>query len=684
MNYDNKRQMVLEGLPSNEIIEKIKFSRRTTRHSERLSSLSESFSEVSAGGEAWLVWIVDNFLQDILGSVYRIPIGLKLICKCMELHMSRAEVQRETVLSRVWKYLFHLYFDALQYPEEFMESHFATEGRLQALEKLRSIFAKLHNIESQNEHVRKWIYQFVEEVLSLPQERLLRLKSAQDSDRLKSFAVCLSLEQIKALFCIIIRHPDAKELNPRIYSRVVRINDMSDGFTIFNEVKTTKGVLPPDRAYTLFQELSLPHNLEIDYQKMYHEAYRDDKLKNILRQILVTLEPIEEYLIGCHVKSFTELLHRLESKYQKDDEFKGADKIPIIVKIKYFLWLSKQEHLDTVCQAMLDDYQHRIDRNLGLYKNTKVEYLRALQSLKYYLERARNREHHIKDKDLRHKARSLIAQVRFRYCISSPKSRESEFGSSGRFILPNYEKIIIDSQESCIHTKGLEAKHPMADKLHVSTVSEFISAFCSLEEVRTAIATGQDRVGINTNLFWFLDTFGVVAAQSPDFSGQVGWFKEHVENLITRKIHELVFPRKSTYKDLALYTRIRSLEWLTPKQLKIDKKNCVEQVWEIAKKCIQEMEKSTCTSEKFDSIKEFLRIINGLLFINNDGGTVDSIYPMIVYTLIRTKPERLNSNLKYACPYVASSSSSPSRAKCCPAKATASPASSQPSSTSRI
>lgn len=60
------------------------------------------------------------------------------------------------------------------------------------------------------------------------------------------------------------------------------------------------------------------------------------------------------------------------------------------------------------------------------------------------------------------------------------------------------------------------------------------------------------------------------------------------------------------------------------------------------------MQKSTCTSEKFDSIKEFLRIINGLLFINNEGGTADNIYPMIVYTLIRAKPDRLNSNLKYS------------------------------------
>jgi len=59
------------------------------------------------------------------------------------------------------------------------------------------------------------------------------------------------------------------------------------------------------------------------------------------------------------------------------------------------------------------------------------------------------------------------------------------------------------------------------------------------------------------------------------------------------------------------------------------------------------MERATCTNEKFNAVKEFLRIINGLLFINKDSGSMDSIYPMIVYALVRTKPSRLNSNLKY-------------------------------------
>jgi len=44
----------------------------------------------------------------------------------------------------------------------------------------------------------------------------------------------------------------------------------------------------------------------------------------------------------------------------------------------------------------------------------------------------------------------------------------------------------------------------MNSKLHAHTVYEFVDAFCSLEEVRSAVTQGQDKVGINTNIFWFL------------------------------------------------------------------------------------------------------------------------------------------------------------------------------------
>ena len=203
--------------------------------------------------------------------------------------------------------------------------------------------------------------------------------------------MCLNFEQTLTLFELIIKSPHSKELNARIFNRVVRISEMSDRFDFLKEVKAPKAPKETNRAYTLFQELVLPTSLELDYQKLYHEAYKNNKIKNILRQILVTLPPIEEYLIGCRVRNFTELLHRLELRYSTSEQTGGSDHIPTVVNIKYFLWLAKQENIQKICQEMIEEYKERIEVSLELYKNTKVEYLRALQSLKYYLDRASSR-----------------------------------------------------------------------------------------------------------------------------------------------------------------------------------------------------------------------------------------------------------------------------------------------------
>lgn len=86
---------------------------------------------------------------------------------------------------------------------------------------------------------------------------------------------------------------------------------------------------------------------------------------------------------------------------------------------------------------MIGEYKSRVEGQLELYKDTKIEYLRALQSLKYYLDRAMNRQKSNREKRLREAARKFIGSIKFKYCITSPKSRETEFGTNGRLVVAN-------------------------------------------------------------------------------------------------------------------------------------------------------------------------------------------------------------------------------------------------------
>lgn len=43
-------------------------------------------------------------------------------------------------------------------------------------------------------------------------------------------------------------------------------------------------------AYVLFSELALPKHLQSDYYKSYIETYKNDKAKNLIRKILISLD----------------------------------------------------------------------------------------------------------------------------------------------------------------------------------------------------------------------------------------------------------------------------------------------------------------------------------------------------------------------------------------------------------
>jgi hypothetical protein len=69
---------------------------------------------------------------------------------------------------------------------------------------------------------------------------------------------------------------------------------MTDGKEIFGDKrdKMTGKLFKASKAYALFTELSLPSHLSIDYYKTYNNAFKSNKSKNLLRQVLLSLNDI--------------------------------------------------------------------------------------------------------------------------------------------------------------------------------------------------------------------------------------------------------------------------------------------------------------------------------------------------------------------------------------------------------
>ena len=72
---------------------------------------------------------------------------------------------------------------------------------------------------------------------------------------------------------------------------------MSEGNNIFGDKKdkVTSKLYKANKSYALFTDLLLPPNLSMDYMKVYRNAFKGSKIKNVVRQVLLSLPDIESY-----------------------------------------------------------------------------------------------------------------------------------------------------------------------------------------------------------------------------------------------------------------------------------------------------------------------------------------------------------------------------------------------------
>ena len=110
---------------------------------------------------------------------------------------------------------------------------------------------------------------------------------------------------------------------------------MTDNFDIFKGKydKDDDGSLD----YVLFSELALPKHLQSDYYKSYIEAYKNDKPKNLLRKILISLDPTDIHLLKRN--TIDKFLRNLEKSSKFKQDFIGFDKVPMNIKVRYLLSL---------------------------------------------------------------------------------------------------------------------------------------------------------------------------------------------------------------------------------------------------------------------------------------------------------------------------------------------------------
>ena len=134
------------------------------------------------------------------------------------------------------------------------------------------------------------------------------------------------------------------------------------------------------------------------------------------------------------------------------------------------------------------------------------------------------------------------------------------------------------------------------------------------------------------------------------------YFKENEKNLafykinkyILSKIFEKIYPQDYDNDDLLFFYKTISLSWIELKHLRIPNNINVDNFIPITNSFFKQIDYEKSPSCKMEVIGKIFNTINSALNFSLGGNfSTDDIAPIFEYALIKARPERLSSNLRY-------------------------------------
>jgi len=131
---------------------------------------------------------------------------------------------------------------------------------------------------------------------------------------------------------------------------------------------------------------------------------------------------------------------------------------------------------------------------------------------------------------------------------------------------------------------------------------------------------------------------------------EIGAIAEDIEDYILRKCFKYFYPVQDSEEDKLFHSKCLSISWLTPQHIEIKKIHINEKLWLIASNCFSKMDTEKSPVEKLRCVESAFQILNNSISFcagkqTNSG--VDDIMPILIYVVIKSKPRRMITNLKY-------------------------------------
>ena len=129
-----------------------------------------------------------------------------------------------------------------------------------------------------------------------------------------------------------------------------------------------------------------------------------------------------------------------------------------------------------------------------------------------------------------------------------------------------------------------------------------------------------------------------------------------LENYILKKLYQKFYPTKQSKVDIFIYKKCSRLSFIKPDNIIKDKKfkNINENLLKISIGYVKEMDNNKTPMDKINCFGKALNFLSNSMEFNSgkaDFG-VDDLLPLLIYIVIKAKPERLYTNYNYCLLYL--------------------------------
>ena len=120
-----------------------------------------------------------------------------------------------------------------------------------------------------------------------------------------------------------------------------------------------------------------------------------------------------------------------------------------------------------------------------------------------------------------------------------------------------------------------------------------------------------------------------------------------IKTTIMIRLYDKLFPKKPSLEDITFYNQCLILSWIEPKHLK-QENLFFDNFLPITTSYFEQMNNEKSGLGKLETINKIFDAINNVILFNKGGNySTDEIAPILEFAMIKARPSRFSSNLKY-------------------------------------